>query len=386
MKDEVITIEEKVSTVNGTIQIKKYQRGKQLGKGGFAKCYEVTSLETKRVQAAKIIPKATLTKTRARSKLISEIKIHKALHNPNIVNFEHVFEDQENVYILLELCPNQTLNEIIKRRKKLHELECMCYVVQILKALQYLHKSRVIHRDLKLGNIFLGGKLEVKLGDFGLATRLEFDEEKKRTICGTPNYIAPEILDDKSGHSYPVDIWSLGVIIYTLLIGKPPFETSDVKTTYNKIRKCQYGFPEHAKIEDNAKELITSILVLDPSKRPNIDQIFASSFLNQCKIPAFLPQSSVACPLSKEFIKQYYSTSAENKIEDLNSFNNTHGNYQQKFSANYALNSMQSEGQLNGQQHQIQSSQQQDTNQTDDKIHVFVQRWVDYSNKYGLGQ
>lgn len=96
----------------------------------------------------------------------------------------------------------------------------MCYVVQILKALQYLHKSRVIHRDLKLGNIFLGGKLEVKLGDFGLATRLEFDEEKKRTICGTPNYIAPEILDDKSGHSYPVDIWSLGVIIYTLLIGK----------------------------------------------------------------------------------------------------------------------------------------------------------------------
>jgi len=86
--------------------------------------------------------------------------------------------------------------------------------------------------------------MEIKLGDFGLATRLEFDEEKKRTICGTPNYIAPEILDDKIGHSYPVDIWSLGVIIYTLLIGKPPFETADVKTTYKKIRANTYSFPD----------------------------------------------------------------------------------------------------------------------------------------------
>lgn len=115
------------------------------------------------------------------------------------------------------------MNELIKRRKRLHELECMCYVMQIIHALKYLHTNRVIHRDLKLGNLFLGEKIELKLGDFGLATKLEFEGEKKRTICGTPNYIAPEILDDKSGHSYPVDIWSLGVIIYTMLIGKVIF-------------------------------------------------------------------------------------------------------------------------------------------------------------------
>lgn len=114
-----------------------------------------------------------------------------------------------------------------------------------MHALKYLHYNRVIHRDLKLGNLFLGDKMELKLGDFGLATKLEFDTEKKRTICGTPNYIAPEILDDKTGHSYPVDIWSLGVIIYTMIIGKPPFETPDVKTTYKKIRMNNYSFPEH---------------------------------------------------------------------------------------------------------------------------------------------
>ena len=76
----------------------------------------------------------------------------------------------------------------------------------------------------------------LKIGDFGLATKLEFDGERKRTICGTPNYISPEVLEGKQGHSYEVDVWSLGVIIYTLIIGKPPFETNDVKTTYKKIR------------------------------------------------------------------------------------------------------------------------------------------------------
>lgn len=94
-----------------------------------------------------------------------------------------------------------------------------------------------IYFSLKLGNLFLNDKMEVKIGDFGLATKLEFDGDRKRTICGTPNYIAPEILEGKTGHSYEVDIWSLGVIIYTLLIGKPPFETQDVKTTYQKIKK-----------------------------------------------------------------------------------------------------------------------------------------------------
>jgi len=93
-----------------------------------------------------------------------------------------------------------------------------------------------------------------------LATKLEFEGEKKRTICGTPNYIAPEILESKVGHSYEVDIWSLGVIIYTLVIGKPPFETPDVKTTYKKIRMNSYTFPDHVPISEPAKNLITRIL------------------------------------------------------------------------------------------------------------------------------
>ena len=94
---------------------------------------------------------------------------------------------------------------------------------------------KVIHRDLKLGNLFLDQDMKLKLGDFGLATKLTFEGEKRRTICGTPNYIAPEVLSSKLGHSYEVDVWSIGVILYTLLFGRPPFETSDVTVSYTHL-------------------------------------------------------------------------------------------------------------------------------------------------------
>jgi polo-like kinase 1 len=313
-------IEEKIVKVTGEIQIKKYLKGKLLGKGGFAKCYELTCLETKKVAAAKVVIKASLVKSRAKQKLISEIKIHKSLRHPGVVLFEHYFEDSENVYIILEMCSNQTLNELLKRRKRITELETMCFSMQIIKALKYLHSHRVIHRDLKLGNLFLTDKMEVKVGDFGLATKLEFEGERKRTVCGTPNYIAPEILDGKQGHSYEVDIWSLGVIIYTLIIGKPPFETQDVKTTYKRIKMNAYSFPEGAVISDAAKSLITEILNSDPLKRPNLDQIIAHDFFNQgLSIPKLLPTSILACPPSLSYIRQFLPEANSNGIVQKNS-------------------------------------------------------------------
>lgn len=179
--------------------------------------------------------------------------------------------------------------------------------MQIINALKYLHAHRIIHRDLKLGNLFLNEKMEIKLGDFGLATKLDFDGEKKRTICGTPNYIAPEVLEGKSGHSYEVDVWSLGVIIYTLIIGKPPFETSDVKTTYKRIRMNAYSFPDHIIISDAARDLITQILNSDPKMRPTLDEIIGHEFLNHpgATIPKALPPSFLACPPSAQYIRQF---------------------------------------------------------------------------------
>lgn len=308
-------IEEKIVKVTGDVQIRKYIKGRLLGKGGFAKCYEFTCTDTKKIYASKVVTKASLVKSRAKQKLISEIKIHKSLHHPTVVAFEHYFEDTENVYILLEMCQNQSLNELLKRRKKLTEIEAQCYVMQLIKGLKYLHSHRVIHRDLKLGNLFLTDKMELKIGDFGLATKLEFEGERKRTVCGTPNYIAPEILDGKTGHSYEVDIWSLGVIIYTLIIGKPPFETQDVKTTYKRIKMNSYTFPEGAVYSEAAKSLITEILCTDPLKRPSLDQILAHDFFNQgTSIPKLLPTSTLACTPSLSYIRQFMPEAGSNGI------------------------------------------------------------------------
>jgi len=270
----------------------RYQKGRFLGKGGFAKCYEVQDMESKEIFAAKIVSKASVAKPRAHAKLKSEIAIHRDLSHDRIVKLYDYFEDSEHVYIMLEVCPNLTLNEFMRRRpaKRLSEPEAMFYIYDLVMALQYLHQRRVIHRDLKLGNLFLDDEMRLKVGDFGLAAQLEQHGEKRRTICGTPNYIAPEILEGKRGHSFEVDVWSLGVILYTMIVGRPPFETSDVKATYKRIRMNQYTFPDTVRISHQAKELISNILQTDPRSRPSLEEILNSSwFQSSTSLPPSMP-------------------------------------------------------------------------------------------------
>lgn len=143
--------------------------------------------------------------------------------------------------------------------------------------------------------------MQIKVGDFGLATQLQYEGERKKTICGTPNYIAPEILDNKmiyggpTGHSYEVDYWSIGVIVYTLLVGRPPFESPEVKNTYKKIKACSYTFPEGNKMSEEAKCFIAAVLVLDPKKRLSLRQMMEHEFMTMSHIPDLMPVSSLVC-------------------------------------------------------------------------------------------
>jgi len=271
---------------------RRYLRGKILGKGGFAKCYEATDLDTRELWAVKIVAKASLVKQRAKVKLLSEIAIHKTLYHEKVVRYVNHFDDADFVYIILELCPNQTLNDLLKKKRRFTEAETMFYIFELVQGLIYLRKERVIHRDLKLGNLFLGPDMELKIGDFGLAAKLEYDDEKKTTICGTPNYIAPEILDNHhKGHSFQVDVWSLGVVMFTMLVGKPPFEDVDVKSTYQRIRDNAYAFPETLFISSSAKNLVQSILRHDPKSRPTILDIFRHPWFAASQLPPALPAS-----------------------------------------------------------------------------------------------
>ena len=299
----------------------KYKIKKELGKGAFGKCFLFECLKDNKEYAGKIISKEKLIKYESKKinkeedeiidnykkNIYSEIRIHQRLNHSNIVRLHKTFEDNDNLYILLEYCKNSDLEIILKKRKHLKEIEVQYYINELIKALKYLHlNEKLIHRDLKPQNIFLTENMEVKVGDFGLALEInEKEEEKLNDICGTLNYIAPEIYTRK--YSYEVDIWSLGIIMYQLIYGQTPFNIKknnkeDIKKLINK----NYDFPEDIRISPCAKDLIKQILEPDPERRPSLDQILTHDFFNLGKeIPMSLPSYTNKDSPTLSYIRSY---------------------------------------------------------------------------------
>uniref|UniRef100_M4AN04 Serine/threonine-protein kinase PLK n=1 Tax=Xiphophorus maculatus TaxID=8083 RepID=M4AN04_XIPMA len=268
---------------------RSYSKGKLLGKGGFARCYEMTDLSNNKMYAVKVIPQSRVSKPHQREKITNEIDLHRSLSHKHVVKFSHYFEDHENIYIFLELCSRKSLAHIWKERRTLTEPEVRYYLRQIISGLKYLHSRGILHRDLKLGNFFINENMELRLGDFGLAAKLETVEQRKKTICGTPNYLAPEVLN-RQGHGTESDVWSLGCVMYTLMCGNPPFETLDLKETYKCIKEVRYSLP--STISPAAQKLISSILQKNPSDRLTLDQILNHEFFSKGFTPDKLPPSS----------------------------------------------------------------------------------------------
>uniref|UniRef100_A0A673BF92 Serine/threonine-protein kinase PLK3 n=1 Tax=Sphaeramia orbicularis TaxID=375764 RepID=A0A673BF92_9TELE len=258
-------------------------------KGGFARCYEMTDLSNNKMYAVKVIPQSRVSKPHQRDKITNEIELHKTLSHKHVVKFSHHFEDQENIYIFLELCSRKSLAHIWKARHTLTEPEVRYYLRQIISGLKYLHSRGILHRDLKLGNFFVNENMELRLGDFGLAAKLETVEQRKKTICGTPNYLAPEVLN-RQGHGTESDVWSLGCVMYTLMCGNPPFETLDLKETYKCIKEVRYNLP--STLSPAAQKLISGILQKNPSDRLTLDQILNHEFFTKGFTPDKLPPSS----------------------------------------------------------------------------------------------
>uniref|UniRef100_A0AAQ4RTB5 polo kinase n=1 Tax=Gasterosteus aculeatus aculeatus TaxID=481459 RepID=A0AAQ4RTB5_GASAC len=257
--------------------------------GGFARCYEMTDLSSNKMYAVKVIPQSRVSKPHQRDKITNEIELHKTLSHKHVVKFSHHFEDQENIYIFLELCSRKSLAHIWKARHTLTEPEVRYYLRHIISGLKYIHSRGILHRDLKLGNFFVNENMELRLGDFGLAAKLETVELRKKTICGTPNYLAPEVLN-RQGHGTESDVWSLGCVMYTLMCGSPPFETLDLKETYKCIKDVRYNLP--ASLPPAAQKLISGILQKNPSDRLSLDQILNHEFFTKGFTPDKLPPSS----------------------------------------------------------------------------------------------
>uniref|UniRef100_A0A8D3D1H9 Serine/threonine-protein kinase PLK n=1 Tax=Scophthalmus maximus TaxID=52904 RepID=A0A8D3D1H9_SCOMX len=407
---------------------KCYCRGKVLGKGGFAKCYEMTDLSTSKVYAAKIIPHARVSKPHQREKIDREIELHRALHHKHIVHFYHHFEDKENIYILLEYCSRKSLAHILKARKVLTEPEVRYYLRQIVSGLKYLHEQEILHRDLKLGNFFVSEAMELKVGDFGLAAKLEPAGNRRKTICGTPNYLSPEVLN-KQGHGCESDIWALGCVMYTMLLGRPPFETTNLKETYRCIREARYSLP--SSLSPQAKQLIASLLAKIPEDRPNLYHILRHDFFTQGFSPERLPASCchsapdfhVSSP-AKSFFKKaaaalfggkrdkvkYYETLNKLTKEEEEIYKLQHDLERTVISQQHSKKVSEVRDHLSNTSHDIYRSLEDNTtgsvaetvasvlrgcleNMPKEDVPQgstscslqWVTKWVDYSNKYGFG-
>lgn len=251
---------------------------------------------------------------------VTELQIHSKLSHPNIVTFHRAFSFQTSTYVVLELCPNGSLADMLKKRKQVTLPEIRRLVIQVCGAVKYLHHRHIVHRDLKTGNLFLDDRMNVKVGDFGLAallvTERDMEVRRRTTMCGTPNYLAPEILEKGKGHDEKVDLWAIGVIAYTLAVGKAPFHASTKEEIYKKLRSGTYTWPELSATTNQSadlRDLVSSILV-EEHQRPNPDAIVSHKFFKVAYVPAEIPKSArtevpkweVSIP-SAETIRRGYS-------------------------------------------------------------------------------
>ena len=302
---------------------RNYKKGKKLGGGGFGEVFELIDTETGEIRAVKIISLKKLENPQNNEAYLNEYKFNNSLNYKYICKCYNTFKDNDNAYFILEFQPNKTLNELISSRYSLYEIEIKHYCYELLLAIEYLHNRNIIHRDIKLSNILLSDKMEVKLCDFGLA--IGNNSITNKTICGTPNYIAPEILNYKNGtnYSFEIDIWAFGIILYSLFYKKTPFESQEKGKTKKNIQNVIYKFPENNKVSEEAKDLMRSIFVKEPSLRPTIQEIKESSFFNNgIGIPKYLPSSSQYMRLSLEYLQNFVNEAIANN-ECLDTENET---------------------------------------------------------------
>ncbi|XP_053399578.1 serine/threonine-protein kinase PLK4-like isoform X2 [Mercenaria mercenaria] len=248
-----------------------------LGKGGFACVYRARAIKTGLEVAIKMIDKKLMKAAGMVTRVKKEVEIHSRLKHPSILELYNYFEDNNYVYLILEMCQNGELQRYLKSScRVLSEDEARHFMKQILEGMLYLHSYGILHRDLTLANLLLSKDMDVKIADFGLATRLNGPEEKHFTMCGTPNYISPEVAS-RSAHGLEADVWSLGCMFYTFLVGTPPFDTDTVRTTLNRVIKGDFDLPDN--LSPEALDLIHQLLQKNPTKRIPLYDVMKHPFM-----------------------------------------------------------------------------------------------------------
>lgn len=251
-----------------------YKFDKVLGEGSFAVVRKGIKKTTGEEVAIKIIDKSNL-ETDDQIALQLEVEILSKIDHPNIVKLYEVYDEKSKFYMVMELMTGGELFDRIVEKEHYSEKEASDTIRPIVDAIRYCHSMGIAHRDLKPENLLYTSPdpgATIKISDFGLAKVIS--NSLMTTACGTPGYVAPEIILGK-GYDFQIDYWSIGVILYVLLCGFPPFYEETNEKLFEMIKLAQFDFPspQWDQISDIAKDLIKSLLKADPSQRFNADQI-----------------------------------------------------------------------------------------------------------------
>ncbi|XP_011080461.1 CBL-interacting serine/threonine-protein kinase 3 isoform X1 [Sesamum indicum] len=269
-------------------RIGKYEVGRTIGEGTFAKVKFARNSETGEAVAVKILDKDKVLKHKMAEQIKREIATMKLIKHPNVVRIYEVMASKTKIFIILEFITGGELFDKIVNHGRMKEDEARKYFQQLINAVDYCHSRGVFHRDLKPENLLLDAAGNLKVSDFGLSALSQQvrDDGLLHTTCGTPNYVAPEVLNDRGYHGATADLWSCGVILFVLLAGYLPFDDSNLMNLYKKISNAEFTCPPW--ISFGAMKLITRILEPNPEKRITVPEILEDEwFKKDYKPPVF---------------------------------------------------------------------------------------------------
>jgi serine/threonine protein kinase len=262
-------------------RVGKYELGRTLGEGSFAKVKFAKNVVTGQHVAIKIIDKDNLLKHKMVDQIKREISTMKLIRHPNVIRMHEVMASKTKIYIVLEFVTGGELFENFSSRGRVKEDEARKYFQQLINAVDYCHSRGVCHRDLKPENLLLDASGILKVSDFGLSALPQQvrDDGLLHTTCGTPNYVAPEVINNKGYDGVKADLWSCGVILFELMAGYLPFEDSNLSVLYKKIHKADFTCPPW--FSSSAKKLIKRILDPNPVTRITFAEVLQNEWFKK---------------------------------------------------------------------------------------------------------
>uniref|UniRef100_A0A3Q1GSN2 non-specific serine/threonine protein kinase n=1 Tax=Acanthochromis polyacanthus TaxID=80966 RepID=A0A3Q1GSN2_9TELE len=274
----------RVSSSKQKWSLENFDIGRPLGKGKFGNVYLARERQSKFILALKVLFKKQLEKAGVEHQLRREVEIQSHLRHPNILRLYGYFHDPSRVYLILEFAPKGELYSELQRSGHFPESQSATYIMELADALIYCHTKNVIHRDIKPENLLLGANGELKIADFGWSVHTP--SSRRSTLCGTLDYLPPEMIEGKT-HDEKVDLWSLGVLCFEFLVGKPPFEAKTHEETYRKISRVEYTYPAQSNISAGAKDLVAKLLKHNPMHRLPIQGVISHPWVveNSTKKP-----------------------------------------------------------------------------------------------------